>query len=94
LGTSYRDAEQDLHQRLLELVIEAMVQIEGCATAFKSIAVLHVLPILGPILAAPAMGQIGIQMTALTLVMQGIRDALQEFEDGESGYLSTRNFGD
>ncbi len=71
-----------------------MIQVEGCATAFKSIAVLHLLPLIGPILAAPAMGQIGIQMTALTLVLQGVRDAIVEFEDGESGYLSTRNFGD
>lgn len=94
LGDSYRDAEQDFHQRLLELVVEAMVQVEGCATAFKSIAVLHVLPLIGPILAAPAMGQIGIQMTALTLVLQGIRDAIDEFERFPENYLSSRNFGD
>ena len=94
LFSTYRRAEQQMHSTITNLLTTLATINETMATAMKATAVLHVIPIVGPILAAPALGQIAVQMTAITVLINAAISAIQSFEGQAANYLSKKNKND
>lgn len=94
LFSTYRRAEQQLHTTLISLLTSLAALNEIAATAMKATSVLHVVPIVGPILASPALGQISVQMTAMTALINASIQAINGFESGAISYLSRTNKND
>lgn len=78
--STYRQAEGAMHQNIQNTLLTM-------ATALNSIAVLHLIPIIGPILATPAFGQLG-------TVMSTLAGFLATFEGQGEAYLSTKHTSD
>lgn len=94
LFATYRRAEQQMHATVVSLLTTMATINETMATAMKATSVLHVIPIVGPILAAPALGQISVQMTAVTALINAAIAAIQSFEARAASYLSRKNKND
>lgn len=71
--TTYREAQAQLHQSIQETLATM-------ATAIEAIAVLHLIPIIGPILATPAFGQLGTALETLTGFLASFEAQSQTFE--------------
>lgn len=94
LFATYRRAEQQLHSTLVSLLTSATALIATMAEGAKAAAVLHVIPIVGPILAAPAIGSVGVQLTAIMALIQSAINAINTFEGSAASYLSKLNKND
>lgn len=94
MGTTYRDAQQSLHQTLQTELTKASIYMGVAAGALTTAAIAHKTPIVGAVIGSP-----GIDMAAQSLMqvmtnLQSMMQALMQFEAKASTYLSQKNFGD
>lgn len=92
--STYRRAEKQLHTTLTSLLTSLTVLVATCAESFKAASTLHVIPIVGPIIAAPAIGALGVQFTAIMALIQAAMQAINSFEGRGSTFESRLNTND
>lgn len=91
LGTTYRQAEGVMNKKLSAMLqtLQALVQTVG--TALTSAGGSMVVPIVGPIVAAPQVTASGAALTAASQIITQMQQAIDAFEQDANKYLSSKN---
>lgn len=94
LGTTYREAQTELHTQLLAQLNALFAALTAAGAALTTASPLMVLPVVGPMLVAPELLITGTQLTAAAGTAQAMADAITAFEAGTEAYLSKKNLTD
>ena len=94
LFSTYRRAQADLHSRLQIQMTQCQIALTTCSSLLTSAAVSMLIPIVGAILAAPSVSQVGAQLALASQAFLQMSTAIQSFEAQSSRYLSSLNKND
>lgn len=94
LFSTYRKAESQMNNTLVNLLTSLVTINEAMATLMKTAAGLMAVPVVGCTLAAPSMLSISIQMTVVTQLINAALQAIRSFESQDSTFYSTNNRND
>lgn len=93
LGASYRTAQTSLHATVMPLLVTLSGLLTTAGAALATAAGVHVIPIAGPIVGAPAMGTAAASLSTAGPLIAQIMAAIQTFE-AQGPFLSTKNRSD
>lgn len=94
MGTTYRRAEQTMHQTMTGLLNTLSGLITTAATNLNVAAGLHKIPIAGPIVGSAPLQAAAVALTSAGPIFTSLASAITGFESGAAGYLSLKNKND
>src|SRR5690606_22266030 len=94
MGTTYRQAESEMHQQLIGQLttLTGLVQTAGAALLTTSTA--HTAPITGPVIGAPTLATGANSLLSASQIITQMMTQLQTFEAKSGTFLSQKNKSD
>lgn len=94
LASTYRKAENNLHQQLESQLQTLQNQLSQVATGLLTVGSLHSVPISGPVAGASILQTCGKTLLKAVSTLGKMESALKEFEKSSDSYLSKKNLND
>lgn len=92
--STYRQAQASLHSQLQIQMAQCQVALTTCSSLLASAAVSMLIPVVGAILAAPSISQVGAQLALASQAFLQMTTAIRSFEAQAQQYLSSLNRSD
>lgn len=91
-ATTYRQEQRLLHQNMMALLQTLSTLLANAGSNLTAAGVLHLIPITGPIVAAPNLSSAGAALNAAGPIVAEIQAAINQFEQFDEDYLSRIHF--
>ncbi|MDE2425782.1 MAG: hypothetical protein KGO96_07730 [Elusimicrobia bacterium] len=86
LGTTYRTAEGSTNNLLATNMTTLSTEMATASGLCDSISALHIIPIVGPILASPLVASLGVSLATMSTGFATMSSAISSFESNASNY--------